>query len=293
MTSRLAVAAGASAAIIVGASVPVTGMLQDYPLLTGQAMRYTLSGLVLLAWTYARGQRPARPKLGDVPALLALVVFGMLGFTAVVLYSQRYAEPGFVAAMLGGTPVVLALASRQRSRTTVVGAGIVALGVVVLSGGGAWHGPGLVLAALALCGEAAFTLFAVGVVRRLGGVSVATWACFIAGGVGAVLGTFVGGWQVPTPREVLALVVLAIVLTAVAFGLWYFAVGRLGADRAGVLIGLMPISGLVVSVSLGAQDFKLLALAGAAVVAVGCVVGLSSGRVRPRAGTVEQPVPAR
>jgi hypothetical protein len=35
-----------------------------------------------------------------------------------------------------------------------------------------------------------------------------------------------------------------------------------------------------VSVSLGAQDFKLLALAGVAIVAVGCVVGLSSGRTR-------------
>lgn len=291
MTSRLAVASGASAAIIVGASVPVTGMLQDYPLLTGQAMRYGLSGLVLLAWTFARGRRPAPPKLGDVPALLALVVFGMLGFTAALLYSQRYAEPGFVAAMLGGAPVVLALASRRRSAAVVAGAAVVALGVVVLSGGGAWHGPGLLLAALALGGEVAFTLCAVGVVRRLGGVSVATWCCLIAAGTGGVVGTFAGGWQVPTLKQGLALLTLAVVLTAVALGLWYFAVGRLGADRAGVLIGLMPISGLVVSVALGAQEFTLVGLVGAAIVAAGCVVGLSSKPVRPRAGTVE-PVPA-
>jgi drug/metabolite transporter (DMT)-like permease len=292
MTSRLAVAAGASAAIIVGASVPVTGMLQDYPLLTGQAMRYGLSGLVLLAWTFARGERPVPPKLGDVPALLALVVFGMLGFTAALLYSQRYAEPGFVAAMLGGAPVVLALAGRRRSAAVVAGAAVVALGVVVLSGGGAWHGPGLLLVALALCGEVAFTLCAVGVVRRLGGVSVATWCCLIAAVAGGVVGTVAGGWQVPTPRQGLALLTLAVVLTAVALGLWYFAVGRLGADRAGVLIGLMPISGLVVSVVLGAQEFTLVALVGAAIVAAGCVVGLSSRPVRPLAGTVE-PVPAR
>src|SRR4051812_32283252 len=200
MTSRLAVAAGASAAIIVGASVPVTGMLQDYPLLTGQAMRYALSGLVLLAWTFARGQRPVLPKLGDLPAMLALVAFGMLGFNAALLYAQRYAEPGFVAAMLGGAPVVLALASRKRSTAAVVGAGVVALGVVVLSGGGAWHGPGLLLAALALAGEAAFTLFAVGVVRRLGGVAVATWCCLTAGAAGAGVGTVAGGWRGGRPR---------------------------------------------------------------------------------------------
>jgi drug/metabolite transporter (DMT)-like permease len=266
-------------------------MLQDYPLLTGQAVRYALSGLVLLAWTYARGQRPVLPKLGDVPALLAIVAFGMLGFNAAVLHAQLYAEPGFVAAMLGGAPVVLALASRKRSAVTVAGAGIVALGVVLVSGGGAWHGPGLLLAASALTGEAAFTLFAVSVVRRLGGVAVATWSCLVAGVVGAVVGTFAGGWQVPTVREGVALVGLAVVVTAVAFGLWYFAVGRLGADRAGILIGLMPISGLVVSIALGAQEFKLLGLAGAAVVAIGCVVGLSAGR--SSVSTVEQPVLTR
>ncbi|WNV82347.1 DMT family transporter [Umezawaea sp. Da 62-37] len=291
MTSRPAIAAGAAAAVIVGASVPVTGLLQDYPLLTGQAMRYGLSAVVLLGWTFARGQRLPLPKLSDVPSLLALVAFGMLGFTGALLHAQRYAEPGFVAAMLGGTPVVLALASRRRSAVAVAGAGIVALGVVLLSGGGAWHGPGLLLAALAVAGEASFTLFAIGVVRRLGGVAVATWCCAIAAVSGAVLGTFLGGWRMPDPRQGLALVALAIVVTALAFGLWYFAVGRLGADRAGVLIGLMPVSGLLVSVLLGAQEFSALDLVGATVVAAGCAVGLSSARARPRAGTVET-VPA-
>jgi drug/metabolite transporter (DMT)-like permease len=271
---RLAIASGAAASVIVGASVPVTGMLQGYPLLTGQAMRYALGGLVLVAWTLLRGQRVVVPAWADVPALLGLVATGMLGFNACVLYAQQYAQPGFVAATLGGTPVVLALATRGRSRATVVGAVVVALGVVVLSGGGAWHGPGLLLAALAMAGEASFTLFAVRVVRRLGGVTVATWCCLIAGVIGAVLGTFVGGWQVPDGRQTAALVVLATAVTALAFGLWYFAVARLGADRAGVLIGLMPVSGLVVSVALGAQPLSVIGVVGVATVALGCVVGV-------------------
>ena len=84
-----------------------------------------------------------------------------------------------------------------------------------------------------------------------GGLAVATWCCAIAAVAGASVGTLVGGWEVPTVREGVALVVLGVVLTAVAFGLWYFAVARLGADRAGVLIGLMPVAGLVASVALG------------------------------------------
>ncbi|MCE6994482.1 DMT family transporter [Saccharothrix sp. S26] len=275
--------------MIVGASVPVTGLLQGYPLLTGQAMRYALGGLVLLAWIRLRGGRLPVPGRRDWPALVGLVVTGMLGFNACVLYAQRYAEPGFVAAVLGASPLVLALvapllAGRRPSGAAVVGAVAVVGGVVVLSGGGSWHGPGLLLAVLTMAGEASFTLFAVGVVRRLGGVAVATWCCLIAAVGGAALGTVVGGWQVPTAREGVALVVLGIVVTAVAFGLWYFAVAGLGADRAGVLIGLMPVAGLVASVVLGAQALTAVALAGAVAVAVGCVVGL-----RGRAAEVDRP----
>ncbi|NUT97290.1 MAG: DMT family transporter [Saccharothrix sp.] len=276
---RAGIASGVLSSVIVGASVPVTGMLQGYPLLSGQAMRYALGGLVLLGWILVRGGRLPVPRRGDWLPLIALVGLGMLGFNACVLHAQRYAEPGFVAAVLGASPLVLALvaplaAGRRPALGAVVGAVFVVTGVVVLSGGGSWHGPGLVLAVLTMLGEAAFTLFAVGVVRRMGGVAVATWCCFLAAGAGAVLGTFVGGWQVPTVREGVALVVLAVVVTAVAFGLWYFAVAQLSADRAGVLIGLMPVAGLVASVVLGAQALTVVGLVGALAVAAGCVIGL-------------------
>ncbi|WP_309115633.1 DMT family transporter [Saccharothrix sp.] len=283
---RVGVASGALGSLIVGASVPVTGMLQGYPLLSGQALRYGLGGVVLLGWVLARGGRLPVPRGRDWVALSALVGLGMLGFNACVLYAQRYAEPGFVAAVLGASPLVLALvaplvAGRRPALGAVVGAVFVVGGVVVLSGGGSWRGPGLVLAVLTMLGEASFTLFAVGVVRRMGGVAVATWCCFLAAGAGGVLGTFVGGWQVPTVREGVALVVLAVVVTAVAFGLWYFAVGRLGADRAGVLIGLMPVAGLGAAVVLGAQGLTVVGVVGAVAVAAGCVIGLRRSGASP------------
>jgi drug/metabolite transporter (DMT)-like permease len=162
--------------------------------------------------------------------------------------------------------------------------------VVVLSGGGAWHGPGLVLALLTMVGEVCFTLFAVGVVRRLGVLGVATWTCLLAALIGGVLGTFIGGWRMPDARQTFALVTLAVVVTALAFGLWYFAVNRLGSGRAGVLIGLMPVSGLVTSVLLGVQELTLVSAIGATTVALGCGIALwrgthhthEAGRVPPK-----------
>lgn len=271
---KLGVAAGATAATIVGASVPITGMLEGYPVLTGQAMRYLLGAAVLLLVA----RRLPMPSWRDIPPLLGVVASGMLGFNAVLLAAQQYAEPGFVAAVMGGAPIALALLSRQRTTAAIVGAMVVAAGIVLLSGGGTWHGPGLALALLTMVGEVCFTLFAVGVVKRLGVLGVATWTCLLAAAIGAVVGTFVGGWQVPDTRQTFALVLLAVVVTALAFGLWYFAVNRLGPDRAGVLIGLMPVSGLVTSVLLGAQHFTLVSAVGAVTVALGCVIGL---RKRP------------
>jgi drug/metabolite transporter (DMT)-like permease len=275
--TRIAAGCGALACVIVGGSVPVTGMLEGYPVLSGQAIRYGLAGLILLA---IAAPLP-RPSPRDLLSLVGLAASGMLGFNACLLIAQRYAEPGFLAALLGGTPLILALGRRQPAPSAVAGAALVVTGVVVLTGGGSWHGPGLLLGVVAVLCESSFTLLAVGVVGRLGAVAVSTWSCLLAAGFGGVLATVTGGlsaWRMPQVPEIIALVILAVVVTAIAFCCWYWAVSGLGADRAGVLIGLMPVSGLVVSVALGAQALTAASVVGVAVVTAGCVVGLSVRR---------------
>ncbi|KAA2263276.1 DMT family transporter [Solihabitans fulvus] len=283
------------AALIVGGSVPVTGLLNDYPLLTGQAIRYAIGALALYGWLRLRDRRRRSPSGGatasastlprltgrDVFALLGMVGAGMVGFNAAVLYGQRYATPGLVAAVLGASPLVLAIAvpalrRRWPSPAALVGAVLVIGGVAVLTGGGSWHGPGLALALLTLACEVMFTLCAAGMVARHGAVETSTWSCIVAAVGESALGTVFGGWRMPTGTEAAALLVLGFVVTALAFGCWYTGVSVLGADRAGVLIGLMPVSGLAVSVLLGAQQLTMVAALGAATVTAGCVVGLRS-----------------
>ncbi|WP_020670444.1 DMT family transporter [Amycolatopsis nigrescens] len=287
--ARCGVLAGVATSAIVGGSVPVTGMLDGYPLLTGQALRYALGGLLLLGWALLRRRPLPRPAWSDLPALAGLAATGMIGFQACLLLAQRHAEPGLVAAVLGGSPLVLAicaplLAGRRPSATPILGALLAAAGVVVLSGGGSGGGTGLLLAVLAMLCEASFTLLAVGLVRRIGPLATATWSCFTAAAGGAVAGTLAdwgSAWRLPDGRELIALLVLAVLVTAVAFVCWYFAVSTLGADRAGVLIGVMPVSGLAVSVLLGAQTPQLADLAGIALVSLGVLVGLATRRRSP------------
>lgn len=272
--------------MIVGGSVPVTGLLAGYPVLTGQAIRYAFAGLVLVGWTLARRVRLPMPAWRDVPSLIGTAATGMLGFNACVLAAQHYAQPGLVAAVLGSSPLVLGLvapllAGRRPAALPMVGALLAVVGMLVLSGGGGWHGPGLLISVAASAGEASFTLCAVGVVARLGPIGASVHLCFVAAIGGAVLGTALDGtaaWRTPNAPQAMAILFLAVVVTAAGFGCWYFCVSVLGADRAGVLIGLMPVSGLAVSVVLGAQSLTVAAVVGALVVAAGCVIGLRAGR---------------
>nr|WP_232328237.1 DMT family transporter [Kibdelosporangium sp. MJ126-NF4] len=279
-----AMGAAALACVLVGASVPITGMLDGYPILAGQAIRYAVGALALLLWL--RG-RLKMPSWRDAPGLVGMIGAGMLGFNAGILVAQRYATPGFVAAVLGASPLVLAviapaLAGRMPNFRVVAGALLVVTGVVVLTGGGSWHGPGLVLSLLVLAGEASFTLAGVGVVRRIGPAAASTWACVGAAVGGSVITTWQGEWALPTWQQAVALVLLGVLVTAVGFVFWYRGVSALGADRVGVLIGLMPLSGLGVAVIVGAQTLTITALVGALVVALGCAAGLSGSRDKSR-----------
>jgi drug/metabolite transporter (DMT)-like permease len=99
-----------------------------------------------------------------------------------------------------------------------------------------------------------------------------------------VAGLVAGGRAVvrlPTAAEAMALAYIAVVVTVVAFFLWYDALGRLGADRAGLFAGVIPISAIVTTVVLGLGAPGPAELAGAAVVAAGVVIGLRPAREAP------------
>lgn len=282
-----AVALGTVATVLVGSSVPVTGLLAGYPVLSGQAVRYAIGAVALYVWLRSKGRRLPRIGWRDLVGLAGMVGPGMLGFNAAILAAQRYAEPGFVAAMIGISPLALALLGGRRTPAALAGALIVGTGVVVLSGGGSWHGPGLLLSALPPIGEVLFTLAGASVVRKLGVLEACVLACGLAAVSGAVLSTAAHGgsaWPAPTGVQVAALLVLGILVTAVAFCAWYTCVSALGAGRAGVLIGLMPVAGFGASVLLGAQPVTTTGVVGAVLVGAGCALGLRvSARRSPSA----------
>jgi len=126
--------------------------------------------------------------------------------------------------------------------------------------------------------EAAFTLLAVPVLARLGSWVVSLHASWIAAvGLGVLGLTVEGPLAILGVRasEVAAAVHLAVVVTALAFVLWYSAVRRIGPGRAGLFTGVVPIVAAAGGVLLGGPAPSPLVWLGVAVVMAGITLGLS------------------
>jgi drug/metabolite transporter (DMT)-like permease len=72
---------------------------------------------------------------------------------------------------------------------------------------------------------------------------------------------------------------LAVVVTVFAFLCWYASLPRLGADKAGLFSGFLPIGAIVSGVLLGTGQPRLADLLGVGLVLVGLAVGLRPARV--------------
>jgi drug/metabolite transporter (DMT)-like permease len=130
-----------------------------------------------------------------------------------------------------------------------------------------------------LAGEVAFTLLAVPVLGRLGPWAVALHTVWIAAVMLAVLAVVVDGAASVTrldAGDLLAAAHLAVVVTALAFVLWYTAVTRLGADCAGLFTGVVPVTAAAGGVLLGAPAPAPVVWAGMGLVAAGLAIGLSA-----------------
>jgi drug/metabolite transporter (DMT)-like permease len=300
MTSLPGALYAAVAMMLVGSSAAVLAAITRYPTFGGQALRYGAAALILLAIQRVR-RLPylwlSRRELGQL-ALLAAT--GLAGFNVCFLEAVRRADPASVGTIIGGVPIALAvldplLAGRRPSVRLVVAAVVVTTGVGISQSFGGGSVPGLLFALGALAAEVAFSLLAVPVLPRLGPLRVSTYAAALAVPLLLVAGLLADGraaLRLPTASEFAALAYLATVVTALGFVLWYGAVGRLGADRAGLFAGLTPVSAATSAAVLGTGHPTAADIVGALLVGFGVVLGLMPARrgTRPTlSGAVPDP----
>lgn len=216
----------------------------------------------------------------------ALSATGLVIFNVAVIESARAAGPTLAGTVLGTVPLALALAGGGRpSPRLVFAATVVVAGATLATGLGSGNAAGLAWALVALACEVCFSLLALPLLPRLGAVRVSAYASALAVPLLVAIGLAADGGgflRVPTAAEALGLGYLSLVITTIAFLLWYTGLPRLGPQRAGLFAGLIPVGAIVTTVALGLGTPGPADLAGAALVIAGIVMGLYGGVVPSR-----------
>ncbi|MFF0011198.1 DMT family transporter [Streptomyces sp. NPDC005374] len=278
----------------VGSSVTVSHTLVDAPLFSTQAVRYVAATALLVVLARFAGARLVWPRGWEWLWLAGLAVTGLVLFNVAVVRGVAHAEPAVIAVAVACVPLLLGvigplLERRRPSRQVLLAAPVVMAGAVLVEGTGRTDAVGVAWAALALGCEAAFTLLAVPVLGRHSPWGVSVHATWLGGALLAVLGVTREGPSAVrelTGVQWAAVGYLTLLVTAVAFVLWYSTVRSVGAGRAGLLTGIAPLAAAVVSAATGTGVPGPTVWLGIAVVIVGLVVGL-----RPRTVPAAQLTP--
>lgn len=282
----VAVATGGGAMALVGGSTAVSALLASAPLMSVQAARYAVAAVLLVVAARLGRRRLHRPRGREWAWLAGVTGSGLVLFNVALVRGAEHAEPAVFGVAVASVPLVLAvlgplLDGHPPHRRLRLAAGLVTVGAVLVTGLGRSDGVGLLWAVLVLACEAGFTLLALPLLDRHGPWGVSVHTTWLAAGVFAVLGLVTEGPRVLTglgTTELLAAGYLAVGVTAVAFVLWYGAVARLGAGRAGLLTGIAPIAAAVAGLLLGGPVPGVAVWLGIAVVVAGLTVGLRPGR---------------
>ncbi|MFZ3474401.1 DMT family transporter [Streptomyces sp. 4.24] len=273
---------GIAGMALVGSSVTVSRSLVDAPLFGVQAVRYTAAALLLLALARAARVRIVLPRGREWLWLAGIAATGLVLFNVAVVRGVAHAEPAVIAVAVASVPILLGvigplLEGRRPSRRVLLAAPVVVAGAVLVEGTGRTDAAGVGWAALALVCEAGFTLLAVPVLRRHGAWGVSLHAVWMGAVMLAVLAVcFEGPAELVTvsPRQWATAGYLAVMVTAVAFLLWYRTVAAVGAGRAGLLTGIAPLAAAAAGAATGSGVPGPAVWLGLAVVIAGLAAGL-------------------
>lgn len=266
-----------------GLGCAVYGVLTEYPLFTGQALRFGIAAGALYLVAKLRLGRLPHPSGSDTRTIVLLAGPGLVGFSVCLVLASRYAEPGAIGAVIGCAPLVFALAGpageRRAPAARLVAVAVLAvLGAVVVERGGDSTALGLLFAGGALVSMTAVALFGASLLPRIPPSAVTLYAAVAAGMLFAALAPLVDGdefLRAPAPAELAAICYLGLVLSAADLLAWYAAINRIRLERAGLFLAVVPAMALIGGWVVGTGTVTPQQLGGVALVTAALIVELA------------------
>jgi drug/metabolite transporter (DMT)-like permease len=275
----------ALAQVFVGSLVVVGKVIAaGFPVFLASALRSIIGVAVLLPLLLWREGRLPRVTLRDALYLFLIAFTGMFLFSIFLLYGLRLTtatEGGIIIstapAMLGVFAFLFMGERFTHWRGLAIGLAVAGMVALRAADGGAGaiapsSGVGNLLVFGAAVGEALFSALGKPVSRTLSPLAIATYVTF----AGLVMFLPFGLWEARSfdfaavpPLQWLPIVYYGVFITAGAFLLWYWALARVPASTAAVFLGILPISGVLLSYGVLGEQFRWGHLFGLAAVLAG------------------------
>ena len=242
----------------------------------------------------------ARSKLNDIlrrpsPALLLGALAIAVPFMLIAL-GELTVPSGLAGVLASTTPIFVALFSPVLGYNTRInrrqGAGLIVglIGVALVVGAHFVGSLGQLLGALAVLGAAAsggLSSFVVALQYKDKGIPASTTS-FFSLSVGALLtlpvALITAPHELPGTRAVLAIIVLGLLCTALAFMLYYSLIDQIGEERASLATYLTPVFALFYGVLLLGESLTVAAVIGVVLIIAGAEITLRGAGNRHSGG---------
>lgn len=272
-----------------GTATPLSKIIgQNFPIFTASFLRMAIASLVLAPFVWAATSRFKKAKRADIAVIAAIAAFGMVGFTATMLFGMRMTTGVIGSTIMSATPAVTALAAvlflgaamnwRNAGALALAVAGIAAINLLHGNDGGGGNAIvlGAALVVVAVCFEAAYTLLS----RKLS-IGITSIEATLAASLMAAPVFILLAWQFdPEPfafaeasQEAWAALIFWGAMTGgLAPVLWYRGVRKAPAVLSAGAMSVMPVTSLVTSYLLLGETFQWSHLIGFGLVFLGLIL---------------------
>lgn len=279
-TAALTITLLVSGMAMFGSATPVSRIVgQEFPVLLAAEFRVILGTLALLPVAAVHFGEIARISKADWIRIGVIALFGMFGFTVLMLYGMRLIPGAAGAVVMSTAPALTAVGAiiflgESLTKTKTAAIGLAVVGVLTLnllsaseSGGMLIAGSLLVLAAV--CCEAVYTLMGRHTTQKVSPVLIAFLAAALSIPLFAPFAVWQAAswtWSETSMAGWMALAWYGAGTLALGSWLWYAGVARASGSTAAGFMAVMPCSALVLSYLLLDEPFRWAHIAGFAIV---------------------------
>ncbi|WET07884.1 DMT family transporter [Pseudomonas sp. D3] len=259
----------------------------DLEPLLAATLRFLLASVALLAFMACARVRLSRPDARQFVRLAVLGFFGIFFYNLCFFYGLHYINASRASLIVALNPAVIGVASwllfKERlgaARWLGIALCLAGAGTVIVSRNpqllqavdNAWRGDLLIFGCVV--GWGVYSLCSRELNQRLGPLQTVTWSILLGTGMLMITTLISGGITLNALAAVhlpqlLGLLYLGVVGSAVAYIGWYDGIRRIGATRAGVFIALNPLTAVICGAVLLDEQLTPPMLLGGAVILLG------------------------